>query len=313
MTGERTLDPVIVTDHVSKWYGQVSALNDVSVNLPCGVTGLLGPNGAGKSTLMKIVTGQLHPSQGTVTVLGKPVWNNPHVYSQLGYCPEQDSFYERMTGLEFLTALLRLHGAPEADAQASAAVTLEHVSLADARHVKIGAYSKGMRQRIKLAQAIAHDPDVLVLDEPLAGLDPGARRRTIRFVREWGDSGKTVLVSSHVLHEVEEMTSHVLLMNQGRVLADGNLHDLRALLDEHPHTVHIHATSTRDLARALLAFDDVLSLRLEGETLVVQTKKPDAFYTRLTGYAASGEFGSIDEVTCPDDNLQAVFSYLVKT
>ncbi len=177
---------------------------------------------------------------------------------------------------------------------------------------KIGAYSKGMRQRVKLAQAIAHEPELLILDEPLSGMDPLARRKTIQSIKDWSRQGRTVLVSSHVLHEIESMTSNILLINQGRILAEGDVHQIRALIDEHPHTVSIKADRTRELARAFLAHDDVLSLRFEEERIVVQTARPDAFYARLTEMAASAECGTIHEVTSPDDNLQAVFQYLVK-
>src|SRR2546423_11922275 len=288
-------------------------LNDVSLTVPAGITGLLGPNGAGKSTFMKLITGQLQPSKGTITVLGEPIWGNPALYFRIGFCPEQDAFYDRMTGLEWVTALMRLNGVSEDAAIATARRALELVELTDAADKKIGAYSKGMRQRVKMAQALAHDPEMLILDEPLSGMDPIARRKTIRMIKEWGRAGKTVIVSSHILHEIESMTSNILLINHGRILAEGNVHQIRDLIDEHPHTVYIKAEQTRELARAFLAQDDVLSLRFEDEAVVVQTGRPDAFYARLTDLAASGELGAIHEVTSPDDNLQAVFKYLVKS
>ena len=304
--------PVERAEHLSKWYGQVSGLNDVTLSMPTGITGLLGPNGAGKSTFMKLITGQLRPSQGSISVLGEPIWGHPGLYARIGFCPEQDAFYERMTGLEWVAALLALNGVGERAALDLARRALDLVDLADAAHKKIGAYSKGMRQRVKLAQALAHDPDLLILDEPLTGMDPLARRKTIRLIREWGRSGKSVVVSSHILHEIEAMTSTVVLINQGRVVAEGNVHQIRDLIDAHPHTVHIKADQTRALAREFLAADDVLSLRFADRAVIVQTAKPDAFYARLTAIAASGELGAIDEVTSPDDNLQAVFEYLVK-
>jgi ABC-2 type transport system ATP-binding protein len=304
--------PVIAADHLSKWYGQVIGLNDVSVRVPPGITGLLGPNGAGKSTFMKLITGQLKPSQGSLRVLDQPIWDNPPLYFKVGFCPEQDSFYERMTGLAWLTALLRLNGLDEPQAAAAAHRALEAVDLVDAADKKIGAYSKGMRQRVKLAQAIAHEPELLILDEPLAGMDPLARRRTIKLVKDWNRQGRSIVVSSHVLHEIESMTSNILLIHQGRILAEGDVHQIRDLIDEHPHTVSIKAERTRELARTFLAYDDVLSLKLEEERIVVQTARPDVFYARLTAIAASGECGVIHEVTSPDDNLQAVFAYLVK-
>jgi len=304
--------PVITAEHLSKWYGQVSGLNDVSVSVPPGITGLLGPNGAGKSTFMKLVTGQLKPSKGAIQVLGEPIWGNPALFHRIGFCPEQDAFYERMTGLGWVTALVALNGLEPAEAEAAARRALEAVDLLDAADKKIGAYSKGMRQRVKMAQALAHDPEVLILDEPLSGMDPLMRRRTIRLIREWGRSGKSVLVSSHILHEIESMTSNILLINNGRIVAEGNVHQIRELIDTHPHSVFIRAEDPKALARALLVEDGVISLRFEPGAVSVETARPDAFYARLTEMAASGEAGVIDEVTSPDDNLQAVFKYLVK-
>jgi ABC-2 type transport system ATP-binding protein len=303
---------VIATEHLSKWYGQVSGLNDVTVTVPPGITGLLGPNGAGKSTFMKLVTGQLKPSKGTVTILGEPIWANPALYHRIGFCPEQDSFYERMTGLAWVTALVTLNGLEHDEAEAAATRALEAVDLLDAADKKIGAYSKGMRQRVKMAQALAHDPDVLILDEPLSGMDPLMRRRTIRLIRDWGRAGKSVLVSSHILHEIESMTSNILLINNGRILAEGNVHQIRELIDTHPHSVFIRAQDPKALARALLVEDGVISMRFEPGAVSIETARPDAFYARLTDMAATGEAGVIDEVTSPDDNLQAVFKYLVK-
>jgi ABC-2 type transport system ATP-binding protein len=304
---------LVAADHLSKWYGQVIGLNDVSVAVPPGITGLLGPNGAGKSTFMKLITGQLKPSKGSVTVLGEPIWRNPKLYHRIGFCPEQDAFYDRMTGREWVTALVRLNGVTETEAAAMAARAIEDVELTEAADKKIGAYSKGMRQRIKMAQALAHDPELLILDEPLSGLDPIARRKAIRMIKDWGRAGKGVIVSSHILHEIESMTANILLINQGRILAEGNVHQIRDLIDEHPHTVHIRADQTRALAREFLGYDDVLSLKFEEGAVVVQTGRPDAFYARLTDLAASGAHGAIHEVTSPDDNLQAVFQYLVKS
>jgi ABC-2 type transport system ATP-binding protein len=304
--------PIVSAEQVSKWYGQVIGLNDVTVNVPPGITGLLGPNGAGKSTFMKLITGQLKPSKGTVRVLGEPIWGNPKLYFEIGFCPEQDAFYERMTGLEWVTALVRLNGYAEHAAVDAARRALGAVELLDAADKKIGAYSKGMRQRVKLAQAIVHDPQLLILDEPLSGMDPLARRRTIRLIKDWSRAGKSIIVSSHILHEIESMTSNILLINNGRILAEGDVHQIRELIDTHPHTVYIRAAEPRAIARYLLGFDDVLSLRFEGGAVVVETGKPDAFYARLTQIASTGEYGTIDEVTSPDDNLQAVFQYLVK-
>ena len=303
---------VVHADHLSKWYGQVNGLNDVTVSIPPGITGLLGPNGAGKSTFMKLMTGQLKPSQGSIRVLGTSLWDTPEAFSRIGFCPEQDAFYDRMTGLEWVTALVRLNGYGDAEARAAARHAIEIVDLTEAEGKKIGAYSKGMRQRIKLAQALVHDPEILILDEPLTGMDPLQRRKTIRLVKDWARRGRHVIVSSHILHEIEAMTSNILLITNGRILAEGNVHQIRDLIDTHPHTVHIGAADPRALAAHLLADEGIAKLSFEAGALVIETRQPDAFYRRITELAASGEAGAIAEVTSPDDNLQAVFNYLVR-
>jgi ABC-2 type transport system ATP-binding protein len=304
--------PVVAAEHLSKWYGDVSAINDVTVSIGRGITGLLGPNGAGKSTLMKLVTGQILPSTGTVRVLGQPVWGNPRLFARIGFCPEQDAFYDTMTGRGWLEALVRLNGLSQTDVRDAVARALQAVELSDAADRKIGAYSKGMRQRVKLAQAIVHDPELLILDEPLSGMDPLMRRKTTRLIREWARAGKSVLVSSHILHEIEAMTATILLVNNGRILAEGDVHHIRELIDEHPHTVFIRAPDPRRLAQRLMTEDDVQSVTIQDGAVVIQTGKPDAFYARLTALAGTGEAGPIDEITSPDDNLEAVFKYLVK-
>ena len=303
---------IVAAEHLSKWYGQVSGLNDVSVSVPAGITGLLGPNGAGKSTFMKLITGQLRPSKGQVQVLGEPIWDNPALFQRIGFCPEQDAFYDRMTGREWVTALAGLHGFDDRTAADAAARAIAAVELTEAADRKIGSYSKGMRQRIKLAQAIAHEPELLILDEPLSGMDPLMRRRTVKQIKEWARAGTSVLVSSHILHEIEAMTSNIVLINNGRIVAEGDVHHIRDLIDEHPHTVSIRAQQTHAVARELLADEGVVSVRFEPGGLVVETARPDAFYARVTDLAASGRLGPITEITSPDDNLQAVFRYLVK-
>jgi ABC-2 type transport system ATP-binding protein len=306
-------DAILTAENLSKWYGQVIGLNDVSVRVPPGITGLLGPNGAGKSTFMKLITGQLRPSKGQVRVLGEAIWNHPALFRRVGFCPEQDAFYDRMTGREWVAALVRLNGLDEKAAAEAADRAIAAVDLTPAAGKRIGAYSKGMRQRIKLAQAIVHDPEVLILDEPLSGMDPLGRRKTMRMIRDWARQGKSVLVSSHILHEIESMTANILLINNGRILAEGNVHQIRDLIDEHPHTVYIRAADPRGLAREFLTRADVISLRFEPGAVIVETGKPDEFYARLTELVAAGDAGPVEEVTSPDDNLQAVFKYLVKT
>jgi ABC-2 type transport system ATP-binding protein len=303
---------ILTSANLSKWYGQVIGLNDVTVSVPPGITGLLGPNGAGKSTFMKLITGQLRPSKGDVKVLGEPIWGNSDLYFRIGFCPEQDAFYDRMTGLEWVMALVRLNGLGDAEARTAAERALTAVDLMDAAGKRIGAYSKGMRQRVKLAQAIVHDPELLILDEPLSGMDPKMRRKTMKMIREWAKQGKSILVSSHILHEIESITSNILLINNGRILAEGNVHQIRELIDTHPHTVYIRAENPRGLAREFLARADVISMRFEPGALVVETGKPDEFYAGITELVASGAVGAVEEVTSPDDNLQAVFKYLVK-
>ena len=305
-------DPVLAVEGLSKWYGQVIGLNDVSVTIDGGITGLLGPNGAGKSTFMRLATGQLKPSTGSVRVFGAPIWGNAAAFREIGVCPDQDAFYERMTGHEWVAALARLGGMSEPEAARSANRALETVRMSDAAAKRIGAYSKGMRQRVKLAQALVHDPSLLLLDEPLSGMDPLARRRTIQLVKDLARAGKTIVVSSHVLHEIELMTSNVLLINHGRILAEGNVHQIRELIDEHPHKVIIQAAEPRRVARALLDNPDIITMSFGAEVLVVEINRPDAFYARLTELAANRAVGTIHGVTSPDDNLQAVFKYLVQ-
>jgi len=261
---------------------------------------------------MKLITGQLRPSKGEVQVLGEPIWDNPALFQRIGFCPEQDAFYDRMTGREWVSALAGLHGFDERTAADAAARAIAAVELTEAADRKIGSYSKGMRQRIKLAQAIAHEPELLILDEPLSGMDPLMRRRTVKQIKEWARNGTSVLVSSHILHEIESMTSNILLINNGRIVAEGDVHQIRDLIDEHPHTVSIRTVQAHAVARELLADEGVVSVRFDPGGLVVETARPDAFYARVTDLAASGRFGPIDEITSPDDNLQAVFRYLVK-
>jgi ABC-2 type transport system ATP-binding protein len=295
---------------VSRWYGQVIALNDVTVSIPPGVTGLLGPNGAGKSTFLKLAAGLLRASQGEVRLLGKPAWGSPEVFHRVGLCPETDAFWEGLTGLQFLKALLRFTGYDEVECLRRAENALHEVELLDAKDRKIGGYSRGMRQRVKLAQAIAHEPDVLLLDEPVTGMDPLNRRRVIDLVRRLGREGRTIVVSSHILHEVEAMTRRVLLVHNGRILAEGDVREIRDMLDEHPHTVALRARDPRRLAAAIIGWTNVLSVSFgaEGEWVTVQTARPDEFYRELHDAAlASG----VVEMYSPDENLESVFRYLV--
>jgi ABC-2 type transport system ATP-binding protein len=302
--------PVLEFTRASRWYGPVIALNDVTTELPPGVTGLLGPNGAGKSTFLKLAAGQLEPSQGEVKLLGRAAWGSPEIFHRVGLCPEADAFWENLTGRQFLTTLLRFTGYDEAECRERALNALHQVALLDAKDRKIGGYSRGMRQRIKLAQAIAHEPEVLLLDEPVTGMDPVNRRRVIDLVRRLGREGKTVVVSSHILYEVEAMTKRVLLVHNGRILAEGDVREIRDLLDEHPHTVALRARDPRRLASAIVGWPNVLSVAFggEGEWVTVETARPDEFYGAL--HAAALESGVV-EMYSPDENLESVFKYLV--
>jgi ABC-2 type transport system ATP-binding protein len=294
----------------SRWYGPVIALNDVTTSLAPGVTGLLGPNGAGKSTFLKLSAGQLAPSQGEVRVLGVPAWGSPEVFHRVGLCPETDAFWEGLTAMQFLTGLLRLTGFDAAECRRRAEAALEEVALVEARDRRLGGFSKGMRQRVKLAQCLAHDPEVLLLDEPLTGMDPVNRRRVADLVKRLGREGKTVLMSTHILHEVEAVTHRVMLIHNGRILAEGDVREIRDLMDEHPHTVALRARDPRLLARSLVGAPHVLSLTFghEGEWLTVQTARPDELYGAL--HQAAIEAG-VSEMYSPDEDLESVFRYLV--
>src|SRR5215831_6422410 len=242
------MTPLIDLAGVSKWYGNVIGLNKLTLRVPAGVTGLLGPNGAGKSTLLQLATGLLRPSQGTVRVLGQPVWNNPALNRLVGLCPEQDAFYEWMTGLDFVRTCARLTGMGRRAASAAAERALATVGMTENMRRAIRGYSKGMRQRTKLAQALVHAPRVLFLDEPFTGTDPVGRRDTIEVIRSLGARGCSVLVSSHVLHEVQALTPNIILLHRGRLVAEGHVRDIRDLIDKHPHRIVLVSDDYRALA-----------------------------------------------------------------
>jgi ABC-2 type transport system ATP-binding protein len=304
--------PIVAFHDVSKWYGNVIGLNKLTIEIPTGVTGLLGPNGAGKSTFLQLATGQLYPSQGTVRVLGQNVWNNPTLNRYIGLCPEQDAFYEWMTGWSFVYASARLSGFGRSAAREAAARTIESVGMTKNKDRAIGGYSKGMRQRIKLAQAFVHDPDVLFLDEPLTGTDPVARRDLMDIILRLGAEGKSVLVSSHVLYEVESLTPRIILLNHGRLVAEGHIRDIRDLIDKHPHHIALVCDDYRRLAARLIALDDVEGVTVVGKdrSVMVETRSPDSFYTRLPEISLENGL-AIKEIYSEDDSLEAVFKYLV--
>jgi ABC-2 type transport system ATP-binding protein len=295
---------------VSRWYGPVIALNDVSLSIGPGVTGLLGPNGAGKSTFLRLASGQIAPSQGELRVLGLVPHRSPEVFHRVGFCPDVDAFWDGFTGRDFLLAVLGLAGLSREDCRTRVERALADVDLLDAAERPVAAYSHGMRQRLRLAQALAHEPEVLLLDEPLTGLDPLHRRRIIDLVRRWGEAGRTIVVSSHILREVEAMTRRIVLIHKGRILAEGDIREIRDLLDEHPHTVALRSRDPRALARGLVAWPHVLSVSFgaEGEWLTVATARPDDFYAGLPAIAI--ETG-VSEMYSPDEDLESVFRYLV--
>ena len=303
--------PMIVCRGVAKWYGRVVGVNDLSLEIGPGITGLLGPNGAGKSTLLKLLTGQLAPSRGELLVLGEPPSRSRAVMRRLGYCPEHEGTYEELTGLELLTFLTELHGFSPVEARQRGEAALAELGLAEAQHRRLGEYSKGMRQRAKLAQAFAHQPDVLLLDEPLTGCDPLARVQVIAAIKRLGAGPRCVVVSSHVLHEIEAMTSEILLMHKGQVVAEGNVYAIRELIDRHPHRIRVECDRPRELARALVGDPGVLRLALEEGAVIVETRQPDDCYPMIPRLAREAGI-RIAALTSPDNNLQAVFRYLTE-
>ncbi|MGO9598183.1 MAG: ABC transporter ATP-binding protein [Isosphaeraceae bacterium] len=305
-------DPTIEFQSVSKWYGHVIGLNHLTLRLTPGVTGLLGPNGAGKSTLLQLATGQLRPSQGEVRVLGHRPWNNAALYRLVGLCPEQDAFFEWMSGREFLTSCALLGGLGRKGSRRAAEHVLDQIGMTEHADRPVRGYSKGMRQRIKLGQALVHEPEVLFLDEPLTGTDPLARRELLDLILGLGRSGRTVLVSSHVLHEVQAFTRQIVLLNRGRLVAFGDVRQVRDLIDAHPHRIVLKCPAFRALAAKLVRCDDVVGveLRSSDSAIVVETNAPDQFYARLPGLALEADT-PLEEVYSDDDNLEAVFKYLV--
>jgi ABC-2 type transport system ATP-binding protein len=303
---------LIEFQNASRWYGQVIGMNDVTCTVGPGVTALLGMNGAGKTTMMRLITGQLRTTTGTVKVMGMEPFGNPAVYRHLGYCPDIDNFYEYMTGRDFVRQMARMAGYSAAEAVERADRMIAAVGMADRADRKIAGYSKGMRQRIKLAQAMIHDPEIILLDEPLNGLDPVGRREFIDLLGALAAQGKTILVSSHILFEVEQMTRSILLLHRGRLLATGDLRVIRELIDKHPHRIRIETEHPREVAEKLVALPYVISVQFDssGRRLELQTREPDQFYAFLPTLAL--EHGlHIEGFSSPDNNLEAVFRYLV--
>ena len=299
--------------NLSKWYGQVIGVNNLTFTIGPGVTGFLGPNGAGKTTLLRLLTGQLRPSKGVLTIGGERVWGNHRVLRAVGYCPEVDAFWGYQTGWEFVYSMMRMHGLPPDEAREKAEAAIRTMDMEEAQTKRIGGYSKGMRQRIKMAQAVGHDPRILFLDEPLNGMDPLGRRKTIDLIKRLGSDGRTVVVSSHILHEVEEMTDTILLVNHGRLLAEGNIYEIRRLIDTHPLQVTIRCDNVNILTAKLLEYEDVKSVQFDRERnqLTVETNRPDDFHRRLPKLVLEHSV-RIHSLWSPDENLEAVFDYLVR-
>jgi ABC-2 type transport system ATP-binding protein len=312
MTARTDTKPIVEFHQVSKWYGNVIGINKLTVQVPVGVTGLLGPNGAGKSTFLQLATGQLFASQGRVRVLGQPVWNNSSINRQIGLCPEQDAFYEWMTGWDFIYTSARLAGLGRLSARDAAERSLDAVGMTQHQGRAVRGYSKGMRQRTKLAQALVHEPRVLFLDEPLTGTDPVARHELMMIIQRLGNEGKSVIVSSHVLHEVQSLTPNIILLNRGRLVAEGNVREIRDMIDKHPHQIVLICDEYRRLAGRVLTWDDVEGVRVLGREkgILVETHKPDAFYGRLPELSLEDGL-AIKEVYSDDDSLESVFKYLV--
>ena len=303
---------IVVAENLGRWYGQVAGLNEVSLSIAGGITGLVGVNGAGKSTLIKLLVGEIRPSRGRIQVLGHEPFANRPYFRKVGFCPQQDALYDQLTGFGMVKFLLRLSGFSPAKARRIAEETLQRVGMTDAMHRRIGGYSKGMRQRVKIAQAIAHEPELLICDEPLNGLDSVGRRDILELLSELGDSGVHILVSSHVLHEIENLTENIVLLHRGRVLAQGTVPEVRDLLTRFPRRIEIKAGRPRQCAEAIMPLEHVLSVGIIPETGVikVETRNIDQFYRDLTAIVAAGELeiGSLEAV---DAGLEAVFDYLV--
>ena len=301
--------PVIALDRVSRWYGNVVAVNDISINLGPGITGLLGPNGAGKSTLLHLLAGLLRPSSGAVRVLGESAWRNPSIYRRVGLVPEREAVHGYLTGREFVTMNARLHRLPDAERVAAGAIRTVELDAAADR--PIATYSKGMRQRAKIAGALVHDPPILLLDEPFNGMDPRQRLHMIALLRSMAAAGRTILVSSHILEEVERLADSILVVFAGRLAASGNFREIRRLMTDRPHTFRVRTSDDRALAAALVAQDSVFGIDLSGDRLVISSSDFGAF-TRLLPRVARDAKISLLEVTPTDDSLESVFSYLVR-
>lgn len=300
-------------NNLSKWYGNVQGISEVSLEVAPGILGLLGPNGAGKSTFLKIATGQLKPNLGELTILGEKVFNHPDLFLKIGFCSEYDTYYKGVSGLDMLTFFAGIHGIRGAARKQKAVESLDRVGLKDAGNKKVSAYSLGMRQRLKLAVSILHDPEIIILDEPLRGVDPLWRSKIISMIRTFGEEGRTVIVSSHILSEIEAMTDNIVLIHQGKIFAHGNIQEIRNLIDSHPHQISIRCNDARKLGKDLISLLNVISIQFDddGEGMVCTTNHRDDFYTNLMRLIVTKKL-DVSEISSADDNLQAVFNYLIE-
>jgi ABC-2 type transport system ATP-binding protein len=303
--------PEVVFEDVSKFYGDVLGVNRVTLRIPPGITSLVGPNGSGKTTLMNLMTGLIQPDRGTVTVRGISPRDPERLMRITGYATQYDAAPSGATGFEFVSSFLELHGYTQAEAAERASRALDRVGMTDAAHRKVAAYSKGMRQRVRLAQAIAHDPDVLVLDEPLNGLDPLVRAETIALFREAAARGRHVILSSHVLQEVDVISDQVILIANGMIAAEGQVRTVREEIHEHPTQFLLSSPDASRVASLLFAEDHIAEIRLgeDRQSLLVLTRSREAFSAALTRLAASGQ--RIESVVPADENVDALYKYLI--
>jgi len=301
---------LLSVDHTSRWFGNVVAVNDVTMDIGPGVTGLLGPNGAGKSTLINMMAGFLPPSTGSVTLDGAPVWRNEGVYRAIGLVPETEATYDFLTGWDFVLANARLHKLP--DPAGAARRALATVELEEAQDRRIGTYSKGMKQRVKMASALVHEPSVLLLDEPFNGMDPRQRMQLMALLREMGDEGRTVLFSSHILEEVEQLASHIEVIVAGRHAASGDFRKIRRLMTDRPHRYLVRSSDDRRLAAALIADDSTAGIQLDWQERALRIEAIDfARFTALLPRVAREHGIRLYTVSPSDESLESVFSYLV--
>jgi ABC-2 type transport system ATP-binding protein len=302
---------MLTLNNVTKLYGTVIGVNDITLSLPPGAYGLLGPNGSGKSTLLNLITGQLKPTMGSLRVMEQIPWGNAALYQQIGYCPASDGLYSTFSGYQWVVYLLQLHGLPLNAARKGATEALEVVSMRHAMHRPIATYSRGMRQRVKLAQAIAHDPEFLILDEPFNGLDPVGRHEMTSLLQNWIARGKSLLLASHILHEIESVTRSFLLISGGRLLASGTAQEVGLMLADIPMEITLCCNQPRHLANLLMEKQMIDSLKITDQTLVITSARPRHLFSQLPTWLADTPI-EIFEMRSTDQSLQSLFDTLMK-